>query len=147
MMMMMADAATSGIQFGQVPNQLTRPLISVPRQQTAGFDVSKVPNGFTGQVVGQITAKEIPFAFGGVASNPATGGGNTLLAAQIQSTVAPRQATFGASTPSQYKFGANTTAESYVTEKGSANVAKDSALASGGASGDVVTKAGAAYTG
>jgi hypothetical protein len=142
-MMMMADNVSGT--FGTIPNQ-PRPLINVPRQQTVGFDVTKVPilalgNGGGMQMpVTQLAKNELPAAFGG------TGGGNTMLAAQIQTSVAPRQTAFGA-TPTQYKFGANTTAESYVAEKGSANVARDSALASGGASGDLVTKAGAIYTG
>jgi hypothetical protein len=140
--MMMTTNNTSGT-FGIIPSsnnpafgQVRQPLV-VPRKATTTLDA---PNAFTGRPDGQITVAQIPAAFGG------TGGGNTMLAAQIQTSVAPRQTAFGA-TPTQYKFGANTTAESYVAEKGSANVARDSALASGGASGDVVTKAGATYTG
>jgi hypothetical protein len=148
MMMMMADNIT-GVPFGQVPNQVQRPLISLPRQQTAGlggFDVSKTPianpnGGFTMPVT-QLPRTEIPAAFGGLG-----GSNNPLQTAQILSTVSPMQATFGASTPNQYKFGASTTAQIYADQKGGGNVARDSALTFGGASGEVVTKAGKSYTG
>lgn len=142
MMMMMADNVSGT--FGIVPNQ-PRPLINVPRQQTVGFDIARLPialpNGGMQMPVTQLAKNELPVAFGG------TGGGNTMLAAQIQTTVAPQQSIFGTGTPTSFRFGANTTAQIYADQKGGGNIARDSALTFGGASGDVVTKAGATYTG
>ena len=139
MMMMMADNIT-GVPFGQVPNQVQRPLISLPRQQTAGlggFDVSKTPianpnGGFTMPVT-QLKNAEIPSDFRGAS------GGNTMLAAQIQTTVAPRQIMTGGNTPA-FKF-ANTEGQIHTDAKGGVG-AYNLALAknSGAPSGEIVTK-------
>ncbi len=142
-MMMMAD----GNIFGTIPtNTTTTPLKELIRQPLVTPRTTlEAPNAFTGESVGGITQAEIPPAFrGGV-----MGSGNTLLAAQQFQAMAPLgQPTFGGGGVSnQYKFSANTTTESYVTEKGSANAAKDTALKSGNPSGEIVTKARASYTG
>ena len=141
-MMMMADNVTGT--FGTVSSSnnpalgQVRQLLVVPRNATTALDA---PNAFTGKPDGQITVAQIPAAFRG------TGGGNTMLETQIQTTVAPQQSIFATGTPTPFRFGANTMAQVYADQKGEGNIARDSALTYGGASGDVVTKAGATYTG
>ena len=141
-MMMMADNVSGT--FGIVPSSTNppfwqvRPTLVVPWKATTALDA---PNAFTGKPDGQITVAQIPAAFRG------TGGGNTMLETQIQTTVAPQQSIFATGTPTPFRFGANTMAQVYADQKGEGNIARDSALTFGGASGDVVTKAGATYTG
>ena len=144
--MMMADISNT---FGQVPNPLpqARPFSSVTRQQTTGFDVSKIPmvdlaNNRMQLPVTNLPLNQMPAAFGG------TGGGNTLLAAQqLQAMSTPRQSIFSNSPITASNSNFNTTSEFLNATQGSNNVARKNALNSGGPSGEIVTKARASYTG
>jgi hypothetical protein len=144
-MMMMADA-TSGIQFGQETNKKL-PLIATPRQQTTvGFDVSKVPNGFTGKPIGGITPQEIPSAFGG-------GGGAVRppvedplkLGAFFQANGVPRQVL--GNTDAGYMFASNKGQVETDRKGGVASQNLDRVKHSGGASDQYVAGNNAAYTG